>query len=640
MKKTVSFLLIFCMIFAMNVSVSAAANMTFNSTTPVTDDYETYDENSNKPFGASSWNSYEKGTHWDLEEIDDEHGNSLCLQAVSDKQIEYNLGAGMGSTQTSGFYKISLDIYPYDNSTTRIFYIRGGSIDNIPVIKFNTSGEIVWLNEGTDNPNTTKIADYKAKTWLNLTVYYDVAANSCSVYVDNTLKGVFSFSNLTGFRTIRFWQGYHAPTDTITDRMSKVAIDNLYIGYATESKLHSNVADGATDIDTDKEFKFYADKVISGFAASIGANALTSTIKGKTASAVLPSKLSGNTGYALAFDVTYSDGTKETGIIKFTTGSGTKRTNALNINFEGVENSISALQAAYGTGCMALGGSDSSTKNIASYYSVYDTKSVNGNSLKIDPEDANKNLNYDFNAILPYSLRKNTVVIEFDRYDTSTYIRGNTKILNTDTSTTKFIAEHAASEIKVLEDGASSSVYVRPTRPEYNSYNEYKFVINYDSTTDMYSYTFYINGILQGVNSKYAENVNIGEMEDIGRLTFQLWGRNEITSADYIEYDNIRISYNTPSISAKVGGNTVTEISSLNAGDTLTASAEGASSFTVEPMLIMAVYKDGIIEHIDFTGDVEWTVPEDISTGNYKIVIMLWDGFENIIPLTGALVID
>ena len=108
MKKTVSFLLIFCMIFAMNVSVSAAANMTFNSTTPVTDDYETYDEKSNKPFGASSWSSYERGKHWDLVKIDDEHGNSLYLQAVSDKQIEYNLGAGMGSTQTSGFYKISL----------------------------------------------------------------------------------------------------------------------------------------------------------------------------------------------------------------------------------------------------------------------------------------------------------------------------------------------------------------------------------------------------------------------------------------------------------------------------------------------------------------------------------------------------
>ncbi len=658
MKKVLSFFVILCVLvssFVVNVSADIIAN----------DAVETFDYTSSTAVGTARVykeeggnNQAVVGTNVDYTTVKTEYGSSAVFKYQASTSPTYFPNYSWSTSD--GCYHISFNLYPYTTDAKRIYKQReGGGSNYYPILAFDSAGKIVYYEhltslQSSENNNTNitvhELGAYSANKWYNVDVYIDTVNNTYAIKVDCqdeggvTTIGKATDVKLTGWGTglkrMKISQ-YMPASGTAGDNL--MALDNVKVASynATAAGMSTNVADGATDIDVDKEFKIYAEDTITEVTAVLKQNSnvvdgafATPVIAGNIAKLNLTSNLSANTPYSLELTVKSEafPVSSTTKTINFTTGDGAKRKTVLDLDFED------------GVLPEGLVTKFTESKEMKVVSSVVD--SDYGKVLKMIPTNDINSSPADLNLASPDAVTDTKVVIEYDKaeFGTMSHVRGYAKLVQDGQNT--FMHDYATSNTKVYAGGTSSELY-RQTREDMGTFNNHKFVIDVDSNGTATKYSYYVNGIAkQNTTDSSVLTKDIAFTANIPasfkKLVLQLTANSSVDSSDYVIYDNLKVSYvdKVPSdFKVMIGTNAYVPGTSaaLAEGDVLSVDMDNL--IYPNAKVIYAFYNaDGSLAKVDCENKT-YTMTADDITNNYSIKVMLWKGLDNLIPLVSCVTV-
>ncbi len=254
MKKVLSFLMIFCILFGIFALNASADNIAVNKI----EDFEGYTQNDDvkvhRIYSTENDGESEYGTHFEFKQIDEEHKKSVVLKNV-EGGINFHPNR---DNSTDGVYHYSFELYPYTTDAKRIFKIRGssGTTKNYSVLCFNEKGKIECF-EYTNGVNTDSsmatskydLGTYNSEKWYKVDLYLDTINNEYDVAVSCNGKEIAGKNNIilsnwgTGAKRFKIVQ---QATSTTPYGQDLLAIDNAFY------ELYTGKRPGADSISYEK----------------------------------------------------------------------------------------------------------------------------------------------------------------------------------------------------------------------------------------------------------------------------------------------------------------------------------------------------------------------------------------------------
>ncbi len=561
MYKTIKSVLTKVMVLMLCVSIMCHLEVTVLADISALNGVETFEYDSTTAVGTTrnySTENISEGTGdvvssslVSYETVKTEYGKSAVFKYAADKSPTFCPNFTLSD---NGVYHISFNLYPYTTDAKRIFKLRQGDTNNnyYPIFAFDNDGNVVFYEHETSlqaaesSDIKTVLGSYTAQNWYNVDIYVDTTNDKYSIKVDrqdglNVITvGKKTDVKLTGWGNgiKRFKICQYMPT-AATAGDNLMALDNVklesYTSVATAVDFYTNIANGATNVDIDKNLKIYSStnteiseieaKLMKDSAEVIGAFAAP-VISGTTAELNLAANLLANTTYSLELKVkydTFPDSASKTKIIGFTTGDGTDRKTVIDLKFDDLSDT-SAIPSGVITG-----------DDVAGSFSLYNANG--GKVLKVKPDTTDKNSYLNFSV--PTVITDTVVVVEYDMCESQLeYIKSSATLVNG--TTTTFLQEYNGNNTNIF-NGADASVSNSVSREAAQAYNHYKFFINVDSTGVATNYYYYVNGVSKTGDTPitFTSNIPVG----FKTFTLKMFPNAGLTADDYILFDNIKVSY-------------------------------------------------------------------------------------------------